>query len=173
MTSAPLLTLGYTLAPADALAYETLRRELVGWRKWLLLVWLGGAAGLVAFLPPDWVGPEWGWRFWLAALLLVGVAYALATAVMTAAAHLRARRRLSVPVAATLAQWGDHLEATLGGRPSFVAYETIANVVVGQRHVFVQFGRDVLIVPERAFGSHHDMVAFGEEIDRLSREAAH
>ena len=167
----PLLTLTYTLTTADALAYETLPRELLGWRKWLLLLWLAAAGGVTAFLPAEWIGPEWGWRFWLVALALVGLAYGFATMVMTLATHRRARRRIAAPTVATLEQWGDHLAQSIGDRQRFVAYETIAAVAIGKAHVFVTAPPEVLIVPLSAFADRDEMVAFGEDVDRLSREA--
>ena len=167
----PLLTLTYTLTTADALAYEALPRELIGWRKWLLLVWLAVAGGLVAFLPVEWIGPEWGWRFWLAALVLVGLAYGFATLVMTLATHRRARRRVPAPMVVTLQQWGDHLAVTTAERQLFVAYETIADVAIGKAHVFITAPPEALIVPLSAFTDRDEMVAFGEDVDRLSREA--
>ena len=171
MTQEPILTLTYTLTTADALAYEALPREMVGWRKWLLLVWLAVAGGLVAFLPTEWVGPEWGWRFWLAALVLIGIAYALAAAAMTLATRRRARKRIPAPTVATLEQWGDHLAVTVGGRQLFVAYETIADVAIGKSHVFITAPPEALIVPLSAFADRDEMTAFGEDIDRLSHEA--
>ncbi|WP_439599780.1 hypothetical protein [Devosia sp.] len=167
----PLLTLTYTLTTADALAYEALPRELIGWRKWLLLVWLAVAGGLVAFLPVEWIGPEWGWRFWLAALVLVGLAYGVATLVMTLATHRRARRRVPAPMVVTLQQWGDHLAVTTAERQLFVAYETIADVAIGKAHVFITAPPEALIVPLSAFADRDEMVAFGDHVDRLSREA--
>ena len=167
----PLLTLTYTLITADALAYEALPREMVGWRKWLLLVWLAVAGGSVAFLPAEWIGPEWGWRFWLIALVLVGLAYAIATVVMTLATHRRARHRVPTPTVATLEQWGDHLAVTIGERQLFVAYETIAAVTIGKAHVFITAPPEMLIVPLTAFADRDEMLAFGEDIDRQSREA--
>lgn len=169
--SEPLLTLTYTLTTADALAYEALPREMVGWRKWLLLVWLAVAGGMVAFLPAEWIGPEWGWRFWLIALLLVGIAYAIATVVMTLATRRRARRRIPAPAVVTLEQWGDHLALTIGERQQFVAYETIADVAIGKAHVFVTAPPQVLIVPLTAFADRDELVAFGEDIDLKSRQA--
>jgi len=167
----PLLTLTYSLTSADALAYEAQPRELVGWRKWLLLLWLAAAGGSVAFLPAEWIGPEWGWRFWLIALALVGVAYAIATIVMTLATRRRARRRVPLPTVATLEQWGDHLAMRLGERQLFVAYETIAAVTIGKAHVFITAPPDALIVPLTAFADRDEMVAFGEDIDLRSHEA--
>jgi hypothetical protein len=169
--SEPILTLTYTLTTADALAYEALPREMVGWRKWLLLVWLALAGGSVAFLPTEWIGPEWGWRFWLIALALVGLAYAIATVVMTLATNRRARRRIPAPAVVTLEQWGDHLALTIGERQQFVAYETIADVAIGKAHIFITAPPEGLIVPLTAFTDRDGMVAFGEDIDLRSREA--
>ncbi len=169
--SEPLLTLTYTLTTADALAYEALPREMVGWRKWLLLVWLAVAGGMVAFLPAEWIGPEWAWRFWLIALLLVGITYAIATVVMTLATKRRARHRIPAPAVVTLEQWGDHLALTIGERQQFVAYETLADVAIGKAHVFITAPPQVLIVPLTAFADRDELVAFGEDIDLKSREA--
>lgn len=167
----PRRVLTYTLTTADALVYETQPRELIGWRKWALLLWLAAAGGAVAFLPTEWVGPEWGWRFWLAAFVLVGLAYAIATAVMTLARHRRARRRVPAPMVVTLQQWGDHLAVTTAERQLFIAYETIADVAIGTAHVFITAPPEALIVPLSAFADRDEMVAFGEHVDRLSREA--
>lgn len=167
----PRLTLAYTLTPPDTLAYEALPREMRGWRKWLLLVWLGACGGLIAFLPPELIGPEWGWRFWLAALVLVGLAYGIATVVMTLATHRRARRRIAAPIAVSLEQWGDHLAVDQAGRKTMAAYETIAAVTIGDEHVFIDAPPEVIIVPLRAFTNREEMAAFGEDVDRLSRQS--
>lgn len=167
----PLLTLTYTLTTADALVYEALPREMVGWRKWVLLVWLAAAGGMVAFLPGEWIGPEWGWRFWLIALVLVGVAYGVATAAMTLAMRRRARRRIPAPMVVTLEQWGDHLAVSISGRQLFVAYESIADVAIAKAHIFITAPPEALIVPLTAFADRDEMVEFGEHIDRLSHDA--
>lgn len=172
MADTPLETLNYTLTSADALAYEMLPRDLVGWRRWLLLVWLGAAGSLVAWLPADLVGPEWGWRFWLFAVGFVGIAYGLASLAMTLDARRRARHRIPGPIAVELRQWGDHLDIERAGQRRFVAYETINAVIVAEAHVFIVVRPDVLIVPLFAFPGHPEMVAFGEAVDRLSQQSA-
>jgi hypothetical protein len=172
MTDTPLETLAYTLTPADALAYETLPRELAGWRSALLVVWLGVAGGSVAWLPAELIGPEWGWRFWLIGLGLVGVAYGIAAVAMTLTARRRARRRIPGPLAVELRRWGDHLEIERAGQRSFVAYETIAAVTVADAHVFVVAPPEVLIIPLRAFPDRAAMLVFGETVDRSSQQSA-
>lgn len=164
--------LTYTLTTADALAYEKLPREMIGWRKWALLVWLGGMGGLVAFLPREWIGPEGGWLFWVAGLALVGLGWLLAAALMTLNTYRRARRRIQAPQTVTLEQWGDHLAIDTDGRRSFIAYETIAAVTIGPADVFIDAPPSVLIVPLRAFPDAAAMSAFGEDVDRLSHESA-
>ena len=77
---------------------------------------------------------------------------------MTLATRRRARRRIAAPVEVTLAQWGDHIEA-------------IAAVTVGREHLFIDAPPEVLIVPRRAFAEVNGFVAFGEDLDRLSRRS--
>jgi len=167
----PLLTLSYALTPADALAYESLPREMIGWRKWALLIWLGASGGSVAFLPPDWVGPEWSWRFWLAALVLIAGGYGLAAAAVNPSARWRARRRAPPPAFAGVRPWGDHLAVDRDGHKSFAAYETIAAVTITDAYVFIDVPPEVILVPIRAFADRAEMVAFGEDVDRRSSES--
>jgi hypothetical protein len=172
MTTEPLLTLSYTLTPADALAYETLPREMIGWRKWALLLWLAGMGGVVAFLPHEWVGPEGGWRFWVIGLALVGVAYAVATLAMTLARHARARRRVPAPVTMVVERWGDHLAIDTAGSRGFIAWETVAAVNATATHVFINAPPQVVIIPLSAFEDAQEMAAFARDIDRLSQDSA-
>lgn len=168
----PLLQLAYTLTPADALAFEVLPRELSGWRKVLFLLWLGGAGVVLALLSPEWTGPEGGWQFWLVGAGLVAVAWLVAAGAMTVRRYVRARRRVPGPVAVTLRQWPDHLEVVVGGRTTYVAYETIAGVTTTAGHVFVTAPPEVVIVPAAAFASVGEMAAFGADVDRLSQQSA-
>lgn len=169
---APLDWLSWTLTTADALAYEALPRELGGWRRWAFLLWLAAAGLVLSILPVEWVGPEYGWRFWLLLLLLIGSFWGIATLAMTLAARRRASRRVAAPRSMELKRWGDHLEVAEPGRTFFVAYETIAGVSVTQEHVFITAPPEVVIVPRHAFARPEDFVLFGSEIDRLSNESA-
>lgn len=172
MADEPLAQLAYTLTPADALAYEALPREIVGWRKWSFLVWLAAAGMVLALLPRDWVGPEGGWRFWLVLLALLGAFWGVAILVMTLNTHRRARRRIPSATPVVLKQWGDHLEVAGAGRTFFVAYETIADVATTSDHVFIAAPPEAIIVPSSAFAGSEEMALFGSEIDRLSKESA-
>lgn len=164
----PLRRLSFTLTRADASAYETLPREIGGWRLILLFVWIGLGGMAVAMLPEGWVEEEGGWRFW-ALIAASGFAqYGLAMAVMNCCAHWRAARRLRHPVAVEMLDHIDHLEWRQGGVPFFVAPETINAIITTPAHAFVRAGGHVLILPVHAFGSGREMTAFVEELERRS-----
>lgn len=161
-----LRTLTFTLTRADALAYETLPREITGWRRILLFVWIGLAGAAVAQLPADWVGEEGGWRFW--AFMLTGslIQYALATLAMSVQAHWRAVRRLPRPSHVEVLDHVDHFEWREGGNTIFVAPETMSAVATTPTHTFVEADRHLLILPLRAFSDKNEMVAFTGELER-------
>ncbi|MNL80307.1 hypothetical protein D3C87_2071230 [compost metagenome] len=60
---------------------------------------------------------------------------------------------------------------TIVERQLFVAYEAIASVAIGKAQIFIIAPPLVLIVPLTAFTDRDEMLAFGEDIDRQSREA--
>lgn len=172
MVDEPLAQLSYTLTTSDALAYEALPREIVGWRRWSFLVWLAGAGLVLALLPDEWIGPEGGLRFWLVLLVLLAIFWAVAALVMTLNTHRRARRRIPAPTAMMLRQWPDRLEITASGRTFPVPYDAIVDVTATNSHVFITAPPEVVIVPLGAFLDPLAMARFGEEIDRLSSESA-
>jgi hypothetical protein len=165
--TSPLRTYSYTLTTADALAWEARPRELAGWRAGLLIVWLGAAGGgPLAFLPADWVGPQWGLRFWLWGLGLVGIAWLIAAAAITLAAHRRARRRIPAPIAMHVEEWGDHFAVTAGSAPPrVIAHETIAKAIATPTHVFLAVPPDVVIIPASAFTDEGEMQALAALIE--------
>lgn len=156
----------FMLTRADALAYETLPREIMGWRRILLFLWVGSGGMVVAILPEDWVGGEGSLRFWAILLACVAIQFALATAAMTAWAHVRAARRLPRPVAVTMLDHVDHLEWQEQGVVSVFASETIGPVIRTLTHLFVHVDSRVLILPVRAFDGMTAMSAFANELDR-------
>ncbi|MCX5580247.1 hypothetical protein [Kaistia terrae] len=164
----PFSRYSFMLTRADALAYETLSREIIGWRRILLFVWIGLGGMVVAFLPENWVGDEGGWRFWALFLTSIAIQYGLAVVAMTASAYYRAARRLPNPVAVTMLDQVDHLEWQEQGVNSLVASETIGPVIETLTHLFVCVGDRVLILPLHAFGSRSEMAAFANELDRRS-----
>ncbi|MCF1708048.1 hypothetical protein L0V05_04365 [Tabrizicola sp. J26] len=166
------LTLTYTLTSADALAWETRRREVTGWGRIVFLLWLGLAGLILAFVPEDWVGPENGWRFYLWLVGLIGVQWGLAALLMTAMAQVKARRRVPEPVLIRL----DIFPARLVERrdlaePVVITPDDIANVLTRSGHVIVATRRDVVIVPARAFADEAAMAGFAKRWDALSHEA--
>lgn len=164
----PLQRYAFVLTRADALAYETLPRELMGWRRILLILWVGSGGMVVAFLPEGWVGSEGGWRFWALFLTSLAVQYGLAMVAMTASAYRRAARRMPRPSEVTMLDHFDHLEWRENGVVSVIACETIGPVIETSTHLFVHAGGRVLILPLRAFGSPSEMSAFASELDRRS-----
>jgi hypothetical protein len=156
----------FMLTRSDALAYETLPREIMGWRRILFFLWLASGGMVVAFLPLGWVGNEGGWRLWAFLLASLAIQYGLATVAMTAWAHYKAARRLPRPVAVTMLDHVDHLEWQEQGGVSVYAPETIGPVIETLTHLFIHVGDRVLILPVRTFGSGSEMSAFANELDR-------
>ncbi|MCX5568133.1 hypothetical protein [Kaistia nematophila] len=154
------------LTRADALAYETLPREIMGWRRILLFLWAGSGGMAVAFLPEGWVGGEGSLRFWAILLACVAIQFGLATAAMTAWAYVKAARRLPRPVAVTMLDHVDRLEWQEQGVISVFASETIGPVIQTLTHLFVHAGGRVLILPVRTFDGMAAMSAFANELDK-------
>lgn len=165
---APVQRYAFVLTRADALAYETLPREITGWRRFLLILWAGSGGMAVAFLPEGWVGSEGGWWFWALILTSIAVQYGLAMVAMTACAHYRAAHRMPRPIEVTVLDQVDHLEWQEPGGTFVVASETIGPVIETPAHLFVHVDDRVLILPLRAFGSGVEMSAFASELDRRS-----
>ena len=162
----PLESLSFTLTRADALAYETLPRDIRGWRLILLLVWMGLAGAVVSQLPEDWVGEEYRWRFWAWMAAFGSVQYGVAALVMTILAHLRAARRVPRPLPIEALDHVDHLEWRDADGSIHVAPKTIAQVVATPGHLFVEVDAKVLIYPARAFAGAGEMAAFAHALER-------
>lgn len=166
----PVARYRYQLTRADALACEGLSRELRGWRKLLFLLWLGCAGLELALLPPDWIGDDYGWRFWLALLALIGMNWLIARGVMLVARHLRALRRIPAPVDVELDDWGDHLTMRAGNRNTVLAYEMIAATTLTDTHLFIHAPPEVVIVPLSAFADPTDAAALAAVIEAAGRD---
>ncbi|WP_232627893.1 hypothetical protein [Methylobacterium sp. Leaf118] len=148
------------------MAYETLPREIVGWRFGVLLVWIGLAGAVVSQLPTEWVGEEGGWWFW--ALLLTGslIQYGLASLAMTLRAHRRAARRRPRPSEVEIVDHLDRLEWREGGATEVIPCLAMEAILTAPAHVFVRVEGRVLIFPLRAFRDRDGMVAFATELER-------
>lgn len=158
------------LTRADGLTFETLPREIGGWRLILLFVWVGFGGLALAMLPEGWVGEEGGWRFWVLIAASGFAQYGLAMVGMRLLGYWRAARRLWHPIAVEMLDHIDHLEWREAGVPVFLAPETINVIVTTRMHIFVCIGDRVLILPARAFASAHEMTAFAEELERRRGE---
>ena len=163
----PIRTLAYTVSRADALAFAVLRHELTGWDKLRLLL-LISAAGLLAGIIPQDIGPVLWWTSIVAILVVAGVAAVVWT-------NLDVRRKAAtLPIVeghATLDQWEDRLtEHRLSGTRQ-VDIDRITQVVCTDRHVFIREGALPVIIPLAAFRDQEDMQDFAADIDERSRQA--
>ena len=166
----------YRLDWRDALAWETVPREMRGRRKAVMLLWLAGAGVVLALLPEGVVGGEGSVRYYAMLVGLLAVQYGIAMLFLTAHRHLRARRWFPVPVQVDLQFWGDHLEETRSDRPSpqVIVPEYCGNFITTPTHMFVPYLRDqVLIVPLAAFASAADMKAEAAAYEELWAEMRH
>ncbi|WP_395812987.1 hypothetical protein [Devosia sp.] len=162
----PLQTLAFTLTRADALAYE-LSRPLGGWRRWVLLIWLGLAGAWVAVLPEPWVE---GWRFWVLGALAIGAHYLLATLALNLLARGRAARRVPTRLLTTLEIWGDYLTQQRGSDNLLVSLDAIAATSLTPTHLFIQVPPEVLILPRTAFKDPSGPEALAALIDAAGKE---
>lgn len=166
----------YRLDWRDALAWETVPREMRGRRKAVMLLWLAGAGVVLALLPDEFVGAEGSLRYYAVLIGLLAVQYGIAMLFLTAHRHLRARRWFPVPVQVDLQFWGDHLVETRSDRPSpqVIVPEYCGNFITTPTHMFVPYLRDqVLIVPLAAFASAADMKAEAAAYEELWAEMRH
>lgn len=169
----PMRVADYWLDWRDALAWEVLPREMRGWRKGVMLLWLAAAGVALALLPERVAGAEGSVQYYAVLVGLLAVQYALAAGVMTAARHLRARRRFPRPVQVRLAFWGDHLEESRSDltAPQVIVPEYCGVFITTPSHMFVPYLRDqVLIVPVSAFDSAETMQAEAASYEELWAE---
>lgn len=170
---APMRVAHYRLDWRDALAWGALPREMQGWRKGVMLLWLAGAGVVLALLPQGVVGEEGSVRYYVVLIGLLALQYGVATLVLTAHRHLRARRLFPAPVQVALQFWGDHLVETRSDRssPQVIVPEFCGSFIATQTHMFVPYLRDqVLIVPLAAFTSAADMKAEAAAYEELWAE---
>ena len=163
----PIRTLSYSLTRADALAYKLLKHELTGWEKFRLLVFVG-CGGLIVGLMPDDLSPA---VWWTVAVLMLGLFGVLAI-VWTNIVVRRQAAAIPLPDGVVeLEEWGDRLVERSAGSVRFVAFETIAQVIRTDGHIFIREGAVPLIVPKTAFANADDMRIFAEGIDNASERA--
>lgn len=156
----------YRLGRADWVAFEGRPRELTGWRFAATLAFpvaLGMAIGVAREALPRLF--PFAADGWIDLLVMSAIAlfawYAVTSLALTLGNHRRARRHRLFTIDTTLDSFHDHLTETTGQRMRVFAWEMIGDVTVGDHHVFIfPVGGEPVVVPERAFENHADMVAF-------------
>jgi hypothetical protein len=164
---APIRTLTYAVARADALAWTVLRHELTGWDKLRLLL-LISVAGLAAGMVPRTLDPVTWWSIVLGILGAAAVA-----AIVWTNVDVR-RKAAALPIMtgpATLMQWQDRLTEHRSSGRRDVDIDRITQVVVTERHLFIREGAVPLIIPVAAFRDLEDMRAFAADLDEKSKQA--
>lgn len=158
----PLKTLHYRLTPADALAWE--RRPGAVFRSYgraiftALLIGVGLVRALAGRLAVVQGGPA---RSTLAVGLLITPVMVMSFATRRKQA-LRAAEEVGAPVDVTLEIWQRGLIERRPDRsiPVMIAGDRIREVVITPDHVFVDLGKDVVIIPSAAFADDAERTAF-------------
>jgi hypothetical protein len=162
-----LFSYRYRLTRADLPARPRSRREITGWRKFVLFApaFLTGAGyatfedDVVRLVP--WLKGHETFGAVLALAIVYG-ALALAVTFIT----LWRVRRLPLPAMDTLVQ-GDmqHLAVTEDGRLRFYAWELLHVPIITADHLFLlTTADDIVTIPLRAFTDRDDMAFFASTI---------
>ncbi len=169
MPAEPLRTLTVTLTTADALAYEQAAAQMAPLGTLALIVWLGlwGAAALL--LPVDWAGLRLSWSFGLLVAVLLAIGYVLALLLLALRQWRRARRRVRRPQELTVAEWPDRLEVAGAGPPRTLVFSGVRRSILTRTHLFLEDGRDPVILPRRAFLEEGSLEALEKRVAEAPR----
>lgn len=162
----------YRLEPADALAFESLPRELAGWRLIAYTGWMASAGWVLALLPESLVGSPWDWRFVVAGGVLVGAFWLASHGWRNLLARWRAHRRLSRAVFAELVEFDDCLRETINGATRDMTATEIGIVHVLPDMIVVESRRHAILVPASAFDDADDMATFAARWNGIADNAA-
>ena len=162
----------YRLEPADALAYESLPRELAGWRLIAFMAWMASAGGVLAALPEGLVGSPWEWRLIAAGAAFVAIFWLASLALRQLLARIRAHRRLPRAVMAELAEFNDCLRETIDGVTREMTATEIGVVHVLPDLIVVESRRHAILVPASAFDDADDKGAFAARWNDIADYAA-
>lgn len=162
----------YRLEPADALAYESLPRELGGWRQIAFMAWMASAGAVLAALPESVVGSPWEWRLIAAGAATVAIFWLASLAWRRLLARWRAHRRLPRAVMAELAEFDDRLRETIDGVPREMAAGEIGVVHVLPTLIVVESRWHAILVPATAFDGAEDKADFAARWNDIADNAA-
>lgn len=146
----------FTLTSADALAWETLPREMSNTQKLVFVVTLVAAGGGLALVPERWTEGVlyWVWLVWVAL-----AAYTVSTVMNRSAQRARAIARFPRPTDVVIEAWDNALSVREGRDERHIGFGTILAVTRGKEHLFLPVdGEPPVIIPNRA-------------LDRASRDS--
>jgi hypothetical protein len=159
-----------TLTWQDALAYERLPKTMPGIQQATLYIWLALAGILLIALPPEFVGYVGTPRFWLTGAGLLILQYLIFRLFRAVARLNRARFRFPRPVEMEVAEEDDRLLVTTAGKRKTVPFDEISMLLPTRQHLFMAVGRDLVIVPARAFTLPDTPQALAARIDAVMRD---
>jgi hypothetical protein len=166
----PLATYRYILTWQDALAYERLPRSMRGIQQATLYIWLALSGIFLITLPPELVGYAGTPRFWLTGAGLLVLQYAIFRGFRAVARLNHARYRFPRPVEMEVVEEDDHLVVTTDGKTKTVPFEEIGMLLPTRDYLFMAVGRDLVIVPARAFTLPDTPPALAARIDAFMRD---
>lgn len=163
-------TYSYTLSWQDALAYERLPKTMPGIQQATLYIWLALAGIILIALPPEIVGYAGTPRFWLTGAGLLVLQFVIFRLFRAVARLNRARYRFPRPVDMELVEEDDRLTVTTDGKRTTVPFEQISMLLPTKAHLFMAVGRNLVIVPARAFTLPDTPQALAARIDAVMRD---
>ncbi len=147
----------FTLTRVDALAWLSLKREVIGWRKWAYIMWFASAGIALSLLPEAWVGAQGDQKHWIAFALTFAVQFVLLMGFLAVKRHWEADRLLPTSRPAWFQDRGDHLSGTApDGSTLNLPPEMIGQIVETPKHLFFSTRGSVLILPASVFRREQD-----------------
>lgn len=137
----------FTLTYEDALAWESLPREMSGARMLVFVGVIAVAGGALAFLPDKWTD---GLLFWVWLVWVALAAYTVSTIMNRSAAGARALRRFPRPTEVVIEEWDHALGVREGREERHVAFKDVLAVTRGNDHLFLAIDNEPVIIPHRA-----------------------
>lgn len=167
----PEFSLRYQLDWRDALAWETLPTELRGGQRAIYIGFLvtgGMAYGAFGEHLPSWAGHV---PYVVQMLAIVAVMHGLWRVCFSLLLRHRARKRLPRRTYCVFEDWGDHIYIHNEFEEVSLSADLCRQTVATPKHLFLDFGDPLVIVPVTAFENPVQMTAFVKKWRNLCDEA--